>query len=181
MRIEVKSLSEIALFTSFTAAGSFIKIPLLPVPVTLQTFFVYLSGDLLGSRKAAVSQALFLILGLMGIPVFSEGGGIGYIIRPTFGYLVSFPLAAWMIGMMLEKFCRSKGFKDFMISNIVGLVIIFSIGVVYLYLNINLVVHKTMTWSQAMVSGVALFLPFELLKLVGAALLAGKILSVLER
>lgn len=94
-----------ALFAALTAVVSPVKIPLgfTPVPITLQTLMVLLSGAVLGARYGALSQALYLLVGALGLPVFAGGGsGFGAILGPTGGYLLSYPLAAATVGFMKD-------------------------------------------------------------------------------
>ena len=95
------------LFTALIAVGAFIKI-VIPVGAdtmnfTLQWLFVLLAGLLLGSKRAFRSVAVYLITGLIGFPIFARGGGPAYLLRPTFGFLLGFALAAWVIGFLCEK------------------------------------------------------------------------------
>lgn len=84
---KVKELVLFSLFTALTAIGAFIRVPVPLCPFTLQLLFTTLSGLILGSRKGAASVAVYVALGLSGVPVFTQGGGPGYIFQPTFGYL----------------------------------------------------------------------------------------------
>ena len=98
----LKTLFLVILFAALTALGAYIKIPIQPVPVTLQVFFALLSGALLGAELGALSQVLYLLAGLLGLPVFAFGGGLTYVLQPTFGYLIGYVLAAYVVGRMLE-------------------------------------------------------------------------------
>jgi biotin transport system substrate-specific component len=81
-----------------------IRMPFTPVPWTAQTFGVLLSGVVLGSRRGFLSQALYLAEGALGLPVFAGGGfSIAYLLGPTGGYLWSFPIAAALVGMLVER------------------------------------------------------------------------------
>ncbi len=84
-----------ALSAALTAVGALIKIPFFPVPMTLQTLFTLTAGVMLPPRWAAISQVLYLLVGLAGLPVFADGGGAAYVLRPTFGYLLFLPLLAY--------------------------------------------------------------------------------------
>ncbi|WP_312461130.1 biotin transporter BioY, partial [Proteiniclasticum sp.] len=95
--LTTRELTLLPLFTVLTAVGAFIKIPIGAVPVSLQTVFVLLSALLLG-KKAAISQGVYVLLGLLGLPIFTGGGGIGYVLTPTFGYLMGFIAAAFIVG-----------------------------------------------------------------------------------
>jgi biotin transport system substrate-specific component len=94
----------IAAFVVLTAIGAFVRIPLpfTPVPITLQTFFVLASGIYLGGRDAALSQVLYLALGVAGLPVFAGASGLAHAMGPTGGFLLAFPIAAWLVGRNVE-------------------------------------------------------------------------------
>lgn len=156
----------IALFASLTALGAFIQIPLYPVPITVQTLFVYLSGDLLGAKRGAVSQLIFLMIGLSGIPVFSHGGGIGYILQPTFGYLAAFPMASWTIGTVIRKKKLLRKWQAVLIANFFGMMIIFIVGIGYLYINFNYIINKHISLHYVILSGLIIFLPGEFIKII---------------
>jgi len=92
----------IPLFTALTAVGAFIKIPIPHVPFTMQTVMVMFAGLILGGRRGALSQLLYLVLGLMGLPIFAQGGGPAYVLQPSFGFLLGFIPGAFVIGKILE-------------------------------------------------------------------------------
>ena len=77
-----------ALFAALTAVGAFIRLPAGPTSITLQIFFSALAGILLGVKWGAVSQLLYVGLGLLGLPVFTMGGGLSYLLQPSFGFLL---------------------------------------------------------------------------------------------
>ena len=151
------------------------------MPFTLQTLFVYLAGDLLGRKRGALSQLLFLIMGLMGVPVFALGGGPGYILQPTFGYLVGFPIAAWVIGSILRRKELGENWWGLLVANSIGLLVILMAGVSYFYINMNFIVLKPLSWKMALYSGVVIFLPGESVKIVLAAGLTKKVRPWLDR
>ena len=116
-----------ALFAALTAAVAWFKIPLpfTPVPITLQTLAVLLSGAVLGSYYGALSMIIYLIVGAIGLPVFAGGSsGIGVLLGPTGGYLLSYPIASFVIGKMLEKKKLSAFLKYFSFSAIILFVLI---------------------------------------------------------
>jgi len=101
----VSRTAGVVIFILLTALGGFIRIPLgfTPVPLTLQTLFVLLSGGLLGSWLGLASQSGYLLLGILGAPVFSEAGkGILYFSGPTAGYLFGFTAASFFAGRLLK-------------------------------------------------------------------------------
>lgn len=92
-------------FAAATAFGARVALPIpgTPVPFTLQPLFVLLAGALLGARLGAASQALYLAVGIAGLPVFAAGGGAAYLLGPTGGYLLAYPLAAWVAGALADR------------------------------------------------------------------------------
>jgi biotin transport system substrate-specific component len=148
-------------FALLTAIGARIEIPHTPVPFTLQTLFVLLAGATLGARNGAVSMSAYLAAGLMGLPVFSGGGfGVGRILGPTGGYLLAFPLAAALIGSLLE---RGSGLLRIITAMLLGLLIIFSLG------TLQLKIVTGMDWNSALAGGFLIFSWWDVLKLAAAA------------
>ena len=93
-------------FAALMAVGAFIKI-MIPLGIwqvtfSLQIFFALLSGMLLGSVSGFTSVAVYLIIGLTGVPIFAHGGGLAYVMKPTFGFLLGFAAAAYVSGKVLE-------------------------------------------------------------------------------
>ena len=86
--MNTRKLVYTALFAALTAAGAFLRIPMGFSSVTLQYLFTAMAGLLLGRRWGAVSQAVYVLLGLVGLPIFTMGGGLGYVFQPTFGFLL---------------------------------------------------------------------------------------------
>lgn len=142
-------LSLIPLFAALTAAGAFIKIPTPLVPITLQTLMVYLSGLFLGVRGGAVSQLLYIVIGILGLPVFSGGGGPAYVVSPTFGYLLGFILASAVSGY----FAKKGGIWWPAVGIGLSVVAIYICGVPYLYFSVNYIFGKEITVSNAVKVG----------------------------
>lgn len=164
------------MLTVLTAIGGFIRIPFFPVPITLQTLFVYFSGNLI--RRGWMSQILFLTLGLIGVPVFVSGGGPGYVFHPTFGYLLGFPLAALAIGALLKNSLWS--WKELIRADLIGMGLIFVPGVIGLYININTIAGMSMSWKHAVMSGALIFLPGEMIKIGLAVWLSMRLSKVVN-
>lgn len=159
-----------SLFAALTAAGAFIKIPLPYVPLTLQDFFVILSGSVLGPQYGALSQLIYLAVGLAGVPIFSNGGGPGYIFQPTFGYLLAYPLAAYVVGLVIwgkRRFADGPvpSFLRIFLASLSGMLLIFVIGVTGLYFNLNYVVGKSISLQTAVLTGFVVFIPGDLIKI----------------
>jgi biotin transport system substrate-specific component len=171
----IRVISYISMFTTLMVVGAYIKIPFFFVPLTLQTFFVLLSGNLLGARFGALSQLIYLILGLAGLPIFAFGGGLGYIFQPSFGYLMAYPIAAYISGTLIEliyqytkkdlHFIKSFFLKIFF-ANIIGVLFIFIFGVIYLYCDCNFVIGTKISFDGAFFYGFIIFLPGAILKVI---------------
>jgi len=152
----------IVFFSALTAIGAQVEIPNYPVPFTLQTMFVLLAGALLGPRNGALSQILYLVAGLLGAPVFSGAGfGIVKLVGVTGGYLASFPVAAALVGYLVQ---RQEGLVWTFISMGLGLVVIFSCGTLHLY------TYHIHNFSAAFTSGFMIFSWWDILKLGAAAM-----------
>lgn len=139
-KFTTKEMTLCALFTTLIAVGAFIKIPVPVVPFTLQFLFTMLAGLLLGGRLGALSVGLYAVLGLAGLPIFTEGGGLWYLVKPTFGYILGFILAAYVTGTCLEK-SRDRSFRSILRLNLCGMAIVYAAGMVYYYVICNYVIH----------------------------------------
>lgn len=157
----------IALFAALTAVGAFMSIPVLPVPFTFQVFFVLLAGALLGSLKGAMSQVVYILLGVVGLPVFAGGtSGIGVLVGPSGGYLLGFVAAAAIIGVMVSD---DQGYWGNLIAMVIGVLAIYAFGLV------QLMVVTKMGLMPALIAGVLKFVPFDLLKAAIAASLVQRV------
>jgi len=156
-------------FAVCTAIGAQLEIPHLPVPYTFQTLAVILAGGLLGSRNGFLSMMLYLGLGLVGMPVFAGGGfGLARLLGPTGGYLLSFPVAAFVVGSLVSSQPAVVSSKSILAyvwtlgAMIAGLLVVFAMGT----LQLNIVYFHN--WTLAFQSGFLIFSPWDVLKLVAA-------------
>lgn len=163
-----------ALFGAGTAAGAYIMVPVPPVPITLQTLFLYLAGALLGARLALLSQVVYLLLGIIGLPVFAGGkAGLGVLFGPTGGYLIGFVAAAYVVGKWNELVKRPS-FLTVLLSMIAGTIPIYVLGVLQLSLVAKLAPGKAVS------AGVLPFLIGDGIKIVVATLLAQRVIGHLR-
>jgi len=165
----LKPLVFAALFAALTAAVAPFKIPLgfTPVPITLQTLVVLMSGAMLGPIYGALAMILYVVVGVLGLPVFAGGGsGIGAILGPTGGYLISYFIAAYAIGKTLQLRKQPK-YLDYVIAMIIGTTIIYVLGAGW-----ALVVVPRLTLLAVIVGWVLPFIIGDALKLLIAAYIA---------
>ena len=174
VHLKNRDIALAGLMTALTACGAFIKIPLPYVPLTLQTLFVYLSGALLGARLGALSQAAYVILGLMGLPLFAGGGGPAYVLHPTFGYLIGFIIAAYLIGRIVEQKPRA-GYGRMLGAMAVGLGVVYIFGLPIFYVNLRLLSGAQVSFWNIFKLGCLVPLPGDALKILAAAYLATRI------
>ncbi len=121
----------VATAAALTAVAARVAVPLpgVLVPFTLQPVAVLLAGVLLGAKYGLSSQSIYLAAGMAGLPVFAAGGGLPYMLGPTGGYLLAFPVAAWVCGAIAE---RSRGAVGIALGAIIGLAVIHLGGLAWL-------------------------------------------------
>jgi len=145
-----------------------VPLPFTPVPLTLQNFAVLLVGLALGSRRGAVALALYLTEGALGLPVFSFGlAGIARLLGPTGGYLMAYPVAAFLSGFIAERGART--FRRYAVAAVVGEVVLFASGLAWL------TVWTRGSWWQAARFGLYPFVFAEVAKVMAAAGLGARL------
>ncbi|MGN1085141.1 MAG: biotin transporter BioY [Lachnospiraceae bacterium] len=168
----VVELTKVALMTALFCilAPHTILLPVSPVGITLGSFLVYLTGFLLGPRLGSMSVLLYLLLGLVGLPVFSGYmGGVAKLFGPTGGYLIGFLPCAWIVGALTKKGGRGKwAVVRFILAAVLGTAVLYAFGTVWFLL----VYTKGITLSDALSKCVIPFLPLDSVKIVVAAVLS---------
>ncbi|MDD2221524.1 MAG: biotin transporter BioY [Clostridia bacterium] len=172
---DTKKLIYCALFTALISVGAFIKIP---VPYldyfTAQFFFVILAGIVLGPKLGAQAVAIYVILGLAGLPIFAAGGGVTYVFRPSFGYLLGFIATAFVVGYVCS-FKRNQSFKYYLLAAFCGLITTYAIGLTYKYLILYFYLQTPVPWSVLVLSCFPLDIPGDLILCFAAALIGLKL------
>jgi biotin transport system substrate-specific component len=161
--LTVRGMVYASLFGALTAVGALVSIPLQPVPITLHTLFLNLAAALLGGPLGALSQVVYILLGIIGLPVFSGGkAGFGVLMGPTGGYLIGFVIGAIVIGKLVGARPR-PGFLWLFFSMTVGLAVVYLCGV------LQLIQVAKLTPAKALTVGVLPFLPGDFLKICAAS------------
>lgn len=183
-KITIKELVLCGMFTALIATGAFIKIsiPVQPFPMhfTLQFFFVLLAGFVLGGKLGCVSVCSYLVVGLVGVPVFAAGGGLGYLVRPTFGFLLGFAFAAFVAGKIARKL-HAHAFLPLLFSAFCGMMVMYLSGMVYFYMISNYVISMPVTWGIVIVNCFLLTVGGDFILCILASLLAVRLLPMLQK
>ena len=177
---KTKNLINCSLFTALIAIGAFIKIPVPVVPFTLQFLFTTLAGLLLGSRKGTISVVAYMLLGLAGLPIFSEGGGIWYIFKPSFGYIIGFCLGTFVTGLISERM-KEKTVPRYLLANFIGLLIVYAAGIVYYYVICNYVIDTPIAVGPLFLYCFLLAVPGDICLCILAAILVKRVKPILNR
>lgn len=150
----------ISSFSILMVFAAQVSIPVKPVPFTLQTMLVLLSGAFLGARNGALSQIIYLTAGAIGLPVFANFSlGITVLFGPTGGYLVAFPVAAYLVGKLLEQ---NRSFMMIAVSMILGTLLIVLSGASYLSLFFD------NNFKEALFAGAVIFTGWDVIKISAA-------------
>lgn len=161
-----RSLTHIALFAALIAVlGLLPKLTLTSgIPITAQTLGVMLAGTVLGARKGALAVLLFLLLVATGMPLLAGGrGGFGVFLGPTLGYLIGWPLGAFVTGLVSERFARPMAFGPALIGALVGGIAVVTVcGILGMAAMMNVSLVKATGFAMP-------FLPGDLIKAVIAA------------
>ena len=127
----IKDIALVLGLALLTGISAKIKVEIGAIPITMQTLTVLLGVGLLGKKRATLSQVTYFLGGLMGIPWFSRGGGMIYIMSPTFGYIIGFIFATFLVGSLLEK-GWNKSFKKTALTMLFGSLVIYIPGLFWL-------------------------------------------------
>lgn len=129
---------------ALTTVFAQIAVPLWPVPITGQTLAVLLVGSTLGAARGAISLGLYALLGLVGLPVFSDGShGAGVLFGPTGGYIVGFIVSAALVGWLAERQWDRKILKA-IVTFVAGSVVVFAVGLPWLAVVLHLNLEQTL-------------------------------------
>ena len=181
-KMNIRLMVMCAVFAALTAIGAFIKVPVPVVPFTLQFFFTTLAGLLLGRKYGSLSILLYIIIGLIGIPVFTEGGGISYVFKPTFGYIIGFCIGTYVTGVIAEtKNGAVLSFKRLLGASFSGLAVVYICGMVYCYIISNFVIGSPIAIKPLIIYCFVLAVPGDIVLCVLASVVAKRIIPVLKR
>ncbi|MBR6994855.1 MAG: biotin transporter BioY [Ruminococcus sp.] len=177
--MKTKDLILISLFTALTAVGAFIRIPVPVCPFTLQLLFTTLAGVLLGAKKGAVSVLIYVLLGLAGLPIFTGGGGISYVLQPTFGYLIGFIVGAFVTGAAAHS--SHSSMKRLLTGCFLGLAIVYALGMLYYWLISRFWLGDPIGIAPLFLYCFVLAVPGDICLCILASVLGKKLLPVINK
>lgn len=150
--------------TAVLVIASQISLPIGPIPITLQSLAVLVIGYLLTPRNAMMATLLFLILGLIGLPVFTGfSGGVQSVLTPSFGFVISFiPASYFQAKYMQNK--KDPLLKDFAVAGLINMIIMYVIGLGYMAVILNIFLDSNINLGGILLGGLIPFIPGDLLK-----------------
>ncbi|PWL52559.1 MAG: biotin transporter BioY [Clostridium cadaveris] len=170
MNLKTKTLVNISLLAAITAVLSQIALPIpfTPVPINLATLGVFLCGSILGAKYGALSQIVYVLLGLIGLPVFSGfSSGAGILMGPTGGYIIGYVFVALCTGLLTDKL--PKKFSYYIVSMAIGLMVCYAFGTVwFMYLT-------KASLGKALTACIIPFIPRDIFKIIVASIVTARL------
>lgn len=178
--LNIRALILCALFSALIAVGAFIKIPVPAVPFTLQFLFTTLAGLLLGRKLGAISVAVYIAVGLLGMPVFTGGGGPGYIFQPTFGYIIGFLTGTYVTGFIAEQ-SSDPSVKRLLYAGFAGLGIVYLFGMAYYYIIANYYLNSPIGVWPLILYCFILAVPGDIAICYASAKISKRVIPIMKR
>ncbi|HUT64205.1 MAG TPA: biotin transporter BioY [Anaerolineae bacterium] len=179
MNTRIHTVTRVAIFSAIISISAFIRIPIGPVPLTMQTFAAQITGYCLGPRGGAAATLLYTAVGLAGIPVFASGGGVAYVLSPTFGYILGFTLCAVVTGFF-ARFNRQGSVLISFIIMLTGLVGIYTPGVLWLIVALHWIAEVPASVATLLKMGLFIPLIGDFITTIPAAVLSVRLRKILS-
>ena len=174
-------LAKCAIFVVLMIVSAFIKIPFPFVPLTFQTVVAVLAGLLLGPLYGTAAVGVYIFMGLLGLPVFTSGGGFAYVVQPTFGYILGFAAAAFVAGALCGRGKAAQiTLRGALLASVAGFLVNYIVGVPYFLLIWHFYMHNGGVW-QAAVTYNLIYMPKDLALCLLAGFLAWRVRPLLDR
>lgn len=172
--LKTQKLARCGLLLALLCLSSQLKIPLPGVPISLQWTMVVLIAFLLSWKEAMLTVSLYVVLGLMGLPVFTGGGGLGYLLSPTFGYLLGFIPASGLCGLLYHRLPRHTLLRD-LFCGLCGMVVLYGLALPYLACLFSWVLQAPRSLSTLLSVYFLTFVPSDLAGIALASILAHRL------
>lgn len=174
-------LAKCAIFVVLMVVSAFIKIPFPLVPLTFQTVVAVLAGLLLGPLYGTAAVGVYIFMGLIGLPVFTSGGGFAYVVQPTFGYILGFAAAAFVAGALCGRGKAAQiTLRGALLASVAGFLVNYIVGVPYFLLIWHFYMLNGGVW-QAAVTYNLIYMPKDLALCLLAGFLAWRVRPLLDR
>ena len=168
MKLSTRDLTQISIFAALTFVSGFLSIPIGPVPITLQTLLVLMTGFLLRPKAAFFAQLLHLLLKLLL-------GGFQSLLSLSFGFVFGFVAAATLISYLVHK--KEGGFLNYGIAAVAGTIVMYAIGLPYMAAILNGVMGNQFGLAEIFQMGMIMFIPGDIAKALLAIILADRLKS----
>ena len=168
------------MFAALITIGTFIKIPVPMIPFTLQFLFTTLAGLFLGGTLGAISVSFYVLLGLFGVPVFALGGGISYIVQPSFGYLIGFIVGSYLTGTIAHKSSMLSTRRLF-IACFAGLGAVYLFGISYYWLISTFYLKNPIGIGALLLYGLVLAIPGDILLCLFSVQIGRQMLPLIKK
>lgn len=160
MKITTRNMSRASLFALIIAIASQISIPTFFVPITLQVFAVVLTALTLPRKEAMLAVSLYIVIGLLGLPVFASGtGGLGALYKPSFGFILGFIPLCYVVSRFKDIQCMKFPY----LSLILGTLVLYGIGLSYVYVYLRTVLSLEVQISDFLMKNFLIFMPTDIL------------------
>ena len=177
MHLKVKDLSMMAIMEALLIVCSKLSFNIGPIPLTFQTFAVFIIPLILGFKKSIIVFGLYIIMGIAGIPVFSKGGGWNYIFEPSFGFIIGFFFSA----MVVSLGSKSNKFYTKYITSTIGLLILNIIGILYMYFIMNYYLELDKSISYVISVGFVPFIAKDIITVILACIVYSRLKVVIYK
>lgn len=174
MENRTKSIIQISLAVALLSVGALVKIPISVLPITLQPFFLYIIAFSLGKKKAVTATSLYAFIGLLGIPVFANGGGLWYIVQPSFGFILGFIAVAFISGTILEKVNNKKAYV-YILTGLFSEIFLYIIGLTYMFFILKFYMDIDKSYLSLIVAYCLPYLPCDILSIIIATVVTKRI------
>lgn len=178
--VRTRNMIVTAMFVALIAAGAFLKIPVPVVPFTLQYLFTMLAGMLLGARRGCLAVCIYILLGLIGLPVFANGGGISYVLQPSFGYIIGFAVGAYVTGLIAHG-NTAPSVRRLLAANFSGLAIVYLFGIVYYDMICRFYLNSPIGFWTLFLYCFLLCVPGDIVICIAAAFLGNRLIPLLRK
>lgn len=172
-----KNLAYCGIFVAFLCISGMFNIPITNGAISLQLAVVIVLACVLETKLSVLTVAAYIILGLVGLPVFARGGGLGYVFQPTFGFIASFIFAAFALSIIYKSKIFKRKIVAYVAGIIISLLIVYAIGSTYMYFIFKLTTDNQFNFVKIISFAVT---PYVLID-IGKAIIAYFVVVALEK